>query len=84
MKTAYSMVLSICLLSCLTQPKIEKSSVAAKNNDTVITTIYPPLIKQIRQLNEDTYSIHWYGGGLFSLCFERNKVSFFYTSQCIY
>ena len=88
MKTAYPMFLSICLLSCLTQTKTEKPNVATKNNDTVInainTTKDPPLIKEISHLNEDTCSIHWYGGGLFSLCFERNKVNFFFTPQCIY
>lgn len=89
MNKAFRMVLSIFLISCSTHTKNEKPKETYQNLDTTIRTNnttkkYPPLIKQIGQLNEDTCSIHWYGGGLFSLCFERNKVNFYFTAQCVY
>lgn len=84
MKIAYSMVILICLLSCLTQTKTKKPDTIAHIDTTLIKTKYLPVIKQISQLNDDTCSIHWYGGGLFLLCFEKNKVNFFFTPKCVY
>jgi hypothetical protein len=92
MKTGYILCLCICLVSCLTKTGTEKPDLITEKkeqtNDTVIKTINTarrlPQVKEIRQLNEDTCSISWYGGGLFSLCFERNKVNFFFTAQCLY
>jgi hypothetical protein len=88
MKKAYLIVVCLCFSACLTNVKTKKFSETLKNNgainNTVNITKHPPLINKISQLNEDTCSIQWYGGGLFSLCFKRNKVSFFFTPQCIY
>jgi hypothetical protein len=41
-------------------------------------------ISQIDQLDRDSCSIHWYGGGIFSLCFEKGRVYYFFNAQCIY
>jgi len=88
MKTTCLIFYSVCLLACSTKTKTEKQNVTVKNNDAVITrtdtTKQLPLVTEIGQLNEDTCSIHWYGGGLFSVCFEKGKVYFFFTPQCIY
>lgn len=42
------------------------------------------VITKITELDRDSCSIHWYGAGIFSLCFEKGRVYYFFNAQCIY
>jgi hypothetical protein len=86
MRKLLTIVLFINLFACSSKNKKPNQTNKSSNSTVRENNIrrLPPLIKNISQLNEDTCSIHWYGGGLFSLCFENKKVRFFFTPQCIY
>ncbi len=78
------------LLACQTQSSPpDQKRVAANNTQSRTGYAYTQKrkligIQNLKQLDEDTCSIHWYGGDLFSLCFEKNRVSYFFSPQCVY
>ncbi len=88
MKIAHLIILGIFLLSCTTKSKTVPSNSIKKNDDFInedtTTKLMHLIINEIGKLNEDSCYIHWYSGGIFSLCFEKEEVKFFFTPQCIY